>query len=136
MHYKIYRNKISSLTRLSKKNYYHAFLAENLNNIKNTCNGINRLINDKKNRKQVISSLKRPNDNSLTNDPLEICNIFNNYFSSVGKNLASRVPRSSRYFTEYFSLSYNLSSFFFDPVTPEEIERETLLILLSDSYFN
>ena len=70
-----------------------------------------------------ISSLKRPDDNSLTNDPLEISNIFNNYFSSVGKNLASRVPRSSRYFAEYLSPSYNPSSFFFDPVTPEEIER-------------
>ena len=33
--------------------------------MKNTWNGINRLINDKKNRKQVISSLKRPDDNSL-----------------------------------------------------------------------
>ena len=59
--------------------------------MKKTWNGINRLINDKKNRKQVISSLKHPDDNSLTNDPLEISNIFNNYFSSVGKNLASRV---------------------------------------------
>ena len=102
LNYKIYRNKISSLTQRSKKNYYHAFFAENLNNMKNTWNGINRLINDKKNRKQVISSLKRPDNNSLTNDPLEISNIFsNNDFSSVGENLASCVPRSSRYFTEY-----------------------------------
>ena len=100
LNYKIYRNKISSLTRLSKKNYYHAFFAENLNNMKNTWNGINRLINDKKNRTQVISSLKRADDNNVTNDPLEISNIFNNYFSSVGKNLASRVPRSSRFFAE------------------------------------
>ena len=68
--------------------------------MKNTWNGINRLINDKKNRTQVISSLKRADDNNVTNDPLEISNIFNNYFSSVGKNLASRVPRSSRFFAE------------------------------------
>ena len=66
VNYKINWNKISSLTRLSKKNYYHAFFAENLNNMKNTWNGINRLIYDKKNRKQVISFLKRPDDNSLT----------------------------------------------------------------------
>ena len=39
--------------------------------MKNTWYGINRLINDKNNRKQVISSLKRPDDNSLTNDPRE-----------------------------------------------------------------
>ena len=102
--------------------------------MKNTWNGINRLINDKKNRKQVISSLKCLDDNTLTNDPLEISNIFNNYFSSVGKNLASRVPRLSRYFTEYLSPNYNPSSFFFDPVTPEEIEREILLIPKNKTY--
>ena len=113
VNYEIYRNKISSLTRLSKKNYYHAFFAENLTNMKNTRNGINKLINDKKNRKQVISSLKRPDGNNITNYPLEISNIFNNYFSSAGKNLASRVPPSSRNFTEYFSPNYNPSSFFF-----------------------
>ena len=103
-------------------------------NMKNSWNEINRLTNDKKNRKQVISSLKRPDDNSLTNDPLEISNIFNNYFSSVGKNLPSRVPRSSRYFTEYLSPNYNPSSFFFDPLTPEEIEREILLIAKNKTY--
>ena len=31
--YKLHRNKISTLTRLSKKNYYHAFFADNLNNM-------------------------------------------------------------------------------------------------------
>ena len=46
--YKLYRNKISALTRLSKKNYYHAFFADNLNNMKNTWNGINSLINGKR----------------------------------------------------------------------------------------
>ena len=68
------------------------------------------------------------------NDPLEISNIFNNYFFSFGKNQASRVPRSSRYFTEYLSPNYNPSSFFFDPVTPEEIEREILLIPKNKTY--
>ena len=43
VNYKMYRNKISSLTRLSKTNYYHAFFAasENLDNMNNTWNGIN-----------------------------------------------------------------------------------------------
>ena len=93
VNYQIYKNKIFTLTRLSKKNHYHAFFAENLNNTKYTWKEVNRLINDKKNRKQVVSSLKRPDHNNLANDPLEISNIFNNYFSSECKNLTSRVPR-------------------------------------------
>ena len=80
--YKLYRNKISALTRASKKNYYHAFFADNLNNMKNTWNGINSLINGKKKKSRAISSLKRLN-NGITTDPLEISNIFNNYFSSI-----------------------------------------------------
>ena len=46
--YKLYRNRICTLTRLSKKNYFHAFFSDNLNNIKNTWNGINSLINNKR----------------------------------------------------------------------------------------
>ena len=93
-----------------------------------------RPINDKKNRKQVISSLKRPDDNNITNNPLEISNIFDNYFSSVAKNLASRVPHSSRSFTEYLSPNYNPSCFFFDLVSPAGIEREILLIPTNKTY--
>ena len=72
----MYRNKISSITRLSKNNHYHAFFAENLNNMKNTWNGTNR--------KQVISSLKRPDDNSLTNDPARfLTSSMTTFFRSV-----------------------------------------------------
>ena len=87
--YKLYRNKISALTRVSRKNYYHPFFADNLNNMKNTWNGINSLINGKNIKSRSISSLKRLN-NDITTDALEISNIFNNYFSSVGEKLASR----------------------------------------------
>ena len=102
--------------------------------MKNTWNGINSLINGKKKKSRVISSLKRPNDNSITNDPLEISNIFNNYFSSVGEKLASRVPSSSCSFTDYLSSNYNTNSFFFDVVSPVDIEREMLSIPRNKAY--
>ena len=125
--YKLYRNKISALTRVSKKNYYHAFFADNLNNMKNTWNGINSLINGKKKKSRAISSLKRLN-NGMATDPLEISNIFNNYFSSVGEKLASPVPPSSCSFTDYLSPNNYPNSFFFDAVSPVDIEREILSI--------
>ena len=46
----------------------------------------------------------------------------------------SRAPRSSRKFTEYWSPYYNQSSFFFDPVSPAETEREILLIPQNKTY--
>ena len=102
--------------------------------MKNTWNGINSLINGKKKKSRAISSLKRPNDNSITNDPLEISNSFNNYFSSVGEKLASRVPSSSCSFTEYLSPNYDPNSFFFDAVSPVDIEREILSIPRNKAY--
>ena len=42
--YKIYRNKICTLTRLSKRNYYSKFFNDNLTNMKKTWEGINNVL--------------------------------------------------------------------------------------------
>ena len=51
------------------------------------------------------------------------------YFTSVGHNLATQVPNSSHRFKEFLSPNDNFGSFFFDPVSPDDIEREILSIL-------
>jgi len=42
--YKLYRNEILSLSRQSKRLYYHFYFSSNLNNMKKTWEGINTLI--------------------------------------------------------------------------------------------
>ena len=42
--YKCYRNKLTTLIRLSKRNYYHHYFETNVNNMKQTWKGINSLI--------------------------------------------------------------------------------------------
>ena len=64
--YKDYRNKISLLTRLSKKQYFSKYL-------KGTWEGINNLLNRKKKQSVTISVLKQPNSNSITNIKSRIC---------------------------------------------------------------
>ena len=105
-----------------------------LNNTKNTWNRINSLINNNRKKSKVVSSLKHLNDNSTTKDLLEISYIFNRYFTSVGHNLATQVPNSSHRFNKYLSSNNNFGSFFFDPVSPENIEREMLSIPKNKSY--
>ena len=46
--YKNYRNTISKLTRISKKQYYSQFFSNNLKNVEKTWEGINTLLNRKK----------------------------------------------------------------------------------------
>ena len=55
--YKFYRNKIISLTRLSKANYYQSFFDLNIRNVLQTWKGINKLIGSckKKNKRNPIN---------------------------------------------------------------------------------
>ena len=94
--HKIYRNKILLLSRLSKKLYYHNYFSQNLTKMKNTWAGINSLINNKRKDFKRISSIIHPDSKVPTNDCSEISNIFNDFFSSVGPNLASKLPSTNR----------------------------------------
>jgi len=78
--YKIHRNKILLLSRLSKKLYYHNYFSQNLTNMKNTWAGINSLINNKRKDFKHISSIIHPVRKIPTNDCSEISNIFNDFF--------------------------------------------------------
>ena len=70
--YKLYRNKISTLTRLSKKLYFHNFFSRNLHNTKKTWKGINDLIGRRKKPKQTITSIRAPNNKRVISDAQDI----------------------------------------------------------------
>ena len=124
--YKYYRNKICILTRLSKKHYYCAFFNNNLNDMKQTWQGINELLNRCK---------RKSNNNNLTNNSSRIPNILNKHFSNVGYILASKLPPADRPFSEYLSKSSSPElSFLFKPVTPSEIQFQILSIPNSKSH--
>ena len=92
--YKFYRNKVISLKRLSKANYYQSFFDLNVRNVHQTWKGINKLIESckKKNKRDPINFI-RPNLNEVpTSDPKEISYILNKYFATVESKLASKIP--------------------------------------------
>ena len=55
--YKIYRNSIVTLTRASKRLYYHTYFSSNLNNMKKTWDGIRDLIRGGKKRMEFNRKL-------------------------------------------------------------------------------
>ena len=132
--YRLYRNKIITLTRLSKKLYYHNFFETNMSNIKNTWKGINLLINGKTRGDNVITALKRPGNGGLSHNADEIPNIMNSFFSSIDPNLAARIPQAQKHFSSFLPKQNNAGSFLFKPVTPIEIEAEILSIPLNKVY--
>ena len=123
--YKYYRNKICTLTRLSKKLYYHEFFRNNLNDMRKTWQAINALLNRRRRSSKPINKLKDPQmNNSIVNDPSCIPNIVNKYFCSVGNNLATKMPQARYSYMKYLNNSKSPdTSFFFKPVTSHEISE-------------
>ena len=110
--YKLYRNKILTLTRISKKNYYRTYFKNNLKNMKKTWVGINSLINRKQKVLKPISALKWPNNNEITRNPSKITNILNDHFSTIGQKLASNISNSNKHFSDYLAPGVYAHSFF------------------------
>ena len=115
--YKIYRNKISMLTRISKKRYFHKYIQVNVSNISKIWEGINSLLGRVNKPRKDITALKCPRTNQVSHNPSDFPDIMKKYFSSIGYNLASKMPSPPKQFTEYLPKVNFDSSFFFNPVS-------------------
>ena len=128
--YKIYRNKICTLTRLSKQQYYSKFFNDNPTTMKKTWEGINNLLARKLKKTKPINSIRVPtNNDSVTCDQRRIANVLNDHFASVGPKLANKLPTIQRNYLEFMNRANSPdSSFVFNLVTPAEVELEILRI--------
>ena len=81
--------------------------------------------NNKKSRKS-ITNLKDPSTNKLAYKQNEVANSLNKHFATIGQKLSSNIPDSNTQFTEFLRDIDVNESFFFNPVTPEEVELEIL----------
>ena len=103
----------------SKKNYYQKYFTEHSNNVKKLWIGIKEIINVK------YKSYDTPNclevDKESITDNTEICNKFNDYFSSIADNiLKDNKNPILKTFDKYLSNPIN-NSFVFEPCTPMEV---------------
>ena len=117
--YKLYRNKILTLTRCSKKLYYQAYFNDHMSNIRKTWIGINQLLS--RNKKRCKPIVAPPN-------------VLNDFFSSVGQTLAASVPPANYHFSDYLPTNNPSSSFFFEATTSMELETEILLLPSNKSH--
>ena len=97
--YKEYRNLLSTLLKRSKTNYYNHYFDINWNNIKNTWKEIKSLLSIKPNPSDIPKILTA-NDGTITN-PVEIANVFNNYFSSIASQTKVNIKHSHKHFSDF-----------------------------------
>jgi hypothetical protein len=120
--FKLYRNKINRLIKISKKDYYNKYFMSNKSNMKNIWKGIKQIINSKPRGSSSSPSKILEGENVLT-DSKSIANAFNNFFANIGNNLATSIPSVEA--TPMDSMSnQQLNSIFLNPITSEEIILE------------
>ncbi len=115
--YKQYRNKLNSLLRTAKRNYYSELLEDEKNNMRNTWKIINSIIR----KKTKTSNEKFVLDNKDITCPIEIATQFNKYFANIGPKLASSIQHNGKDFSFYLNENHTASTFFFKPTDEEEI---------------
>ena len=97
--YEEYRNLLSTLLKKSKRNYYNHYFDINWNNIKNTCKGIRPILSIKPNPSDIPKILNT-NDSTIIN-PVEIANVFNNYFSCIASQTIVNIKYCYKYFSDF-----------------------------------
>ena len=134
--YKHYRNKICTLTCLRKRRYDDTFFEDNITNMIKIWQGINELLHRRKKNLKVISALKDFNNhNKIVKDGSRIPSIINEHFATVGNRLSNKLPIPQKNHLDYVDECKSpISSFFFQPVLPEELRSEILLVLNDKSY--
>ena len=82
--YKFYRDKINHLIRSEKRKYYDKFFKNNLDNSKKIWQQVNKIINRKKNKDEIIGIGK---GNAIETDTIEIGNVFNKFYTTIAKKI-------------------------------------------------
>ena len=119
--YKYYRNKVSSLIKHSKQEYYNDYFKTNSKNIRNIWKGIKQLITLKPRGVNLISKISH--NNQTITDPKAIANAFNKHFSNIGERLAGNMPDAEIETLDFTGLAQP-NSFCLSPETTIEIEEE------------
>ena len=100
--------------------------------MKKTWAGISELINRGRKKMKKIPALRDESNGRLIHDPKKLSSILNKHFASCGSTLAAKLPHSERHFSEF--LVNSPMTFYFDPVTPGEVESEISLLSSNKSH--
>ena len=118
--YKTYKNKLTSILRLSKKTYSSKLLVEHRNNIAETWKMLRTVIG------KHLTNSSYPNhfivEESKVDNKTEIANVFNNFFTTTGPDLANNIiiPTKTSVYYDYL-ISRNKKSMFLSPIDECEV---------------
>ena len=114
--FKSYRNKVNSIIKKAKEDYFKMQTQIFIGDPRKTWETINTLLG--KNKRNLPVSFNINGDS--VSDPNLIASSFNNYFSNIGNNLASKIQDTSHQYSNYLPSSVPFS-FYLRPTTLNEV---------------
>ena len=114
--YKKYSNKLTSIKRIAKQNYYAHMIQLNKNDLSKQWRLINQVLERNNKHKASITKIINEKNESLTSN-VEICNNLNSYFIDIGRKMASKIPETETPNT----ISSSPNFFFCEPCTEGEV---------------
>ena len=117
LNYKTTRNKVNIQLRNAKKNYYSTKISDQKCNPKEAWKTINDILG--RQRKPTVVNELKLGENSLTNTK-DIAEGFNDYFSNIGPDLASKIDTPNLNFQTYIEKAKSEFSAF-QPVTVSNV---------------
>ena len=118
--YKQYRNYYSTLYRNIRDNYYHRKFRDSIGNMKETWCTIKEILRTQKVHDKIPHTFYE--EGKKFDNPKDIAEGFNNFFTDIGPNLANKIPNGTHNFKDY--LNRNISSTFqFHEVTLPELHK-------------
>lgn len=118
--FKTHRTQLRKNIRDAKRKYFENIFNQHKCDIKKTWNILNDTLNRKIEKKCTQDFLI---NDQLVSDPEVIVNNFNEYFVSVGKNLASKIPPSQHFSTYLKTPAPAHGTFKFDPISEQDISN-------------
>ena len=117
--YKIHKNKTRKLIREAQENYYKGLFDEKQNGMKQMWRHLGAMLNPKRDKGPQMINRLLSNDTNVTENS-EIAETLNQHFCSIGKRLASKIPKSKKNFT-HFLKSSSPNSMFFNKIDHKEV---------------
>ena len=131
--YKYYRNKISNLLRISKKNYYSDYFEANMPNIKKTWTGINELLFCGRKILRLLLKTIKINQSRIRHIFLTLSMTI---LCLLGVNSHVRfLPLSQQHYLDFVNKNmFPMPSFFFQPLTYDCVKTEILSLPSNKSH--
>ena len=119
--FKLYRNKLNHLLKISKKQYYNKYFFQNIKDGKRIWMGIKQIVKFKPQTSQRL--IKIVDNNFEITEPKLVADAFNNYFANIGKKLENEIPSAPKS-PMVFLNNPICNSFYIFPTTCSEIETK------------